>query len=154
MNRIVRILVFLSVAGMVACSWTGKKGFQCPGYVDDDTCADLRTAYDMTDDWSRDAYMEQLREQRKGNKEEPSAELVSEYPDQALHRPLARADVQPKPILRQAAPMRIWVAPYPDQKGRLHAPGEIYVQVEEPKWLFGDEFIRDSRVSMPLIRSQ
>ena len=44
----------------------------------------------------------------------------------------------PMPILQQPKVMRVWVAPYVDNKNQLHFPGYIYSVTQDKTWTFGE----------------
>jgi hypothetical protein len=54
-----------------------------------------------------------------------SPEAVPAYPEDPLARRLP------------AKVMRIWIAPWEDSRGDLHAPGYLYTEIEPRRWTFG-----------------
>ena len=57
---------------------------------------------------------------------------------------------QPIPIRTQPEVMRIWVAPWEDQDGDLHADGFIYTEIERRKWNLGGRFKSPAAILYPL----
>lgn len=55
-----------------------------------------------------------------------------------------------RPVRTAARVMRIWVAPYEDAKGDLHAPGFVYTEIEPRRWAYGAAFETDERLFEPL----
>lgn len=51
-----------------------------------------------------------------------------------------------RPVRTAARVMRIWVAPYEDAKGDLHAPGFVYTEIEPRRWAYGAAFETDERL--------
>ena len=43
----------------------------------------------------------------------------------------------PVPIRVPAQVMRIWIAPWEDTRGVLHAPGYVYTEIEPRRWTLG-----------------
>jgi hypothetical protein len=43
----------------------------------------------------------------------------------------------PVPIRVPAQVMRIWIAPWEDTRGDLHAPGYVYTEIEPRRWTLG-----------------
>jgi hypothetical protein len=41
------------------------------------------------------------------------------------------------PIRVPAQVMRIWIAPWEDTRGDLHAPGYVYTEIEPRRWTLG-----------------
>lgn len=57
---------------------------------------------------------------------------------------------QPVPIRTQAKVMRIWIAPWEDNDGDLHANGYIYTEIEQRKWNLGQPFNSPGTALSPL----
>jgi conjugal transfer pilus assembly protein TraV len=57
---------------------------------------------------------------------------------------------QPMPIRTQAEIMRIWIAPWEDGDGDLHADGFVYSEVNQRRWNLGDRFNSPNQVIKPL----
>ncbi len=56
----------------------------------------------------------------------------------------------PVPVRTPARILRIWVASYEDEKGDLHAPGLIYVEVEPRRWTVAEPEPPADRLFVPL----
>jgi conjugal transfer pilus assembly protein TraV len=50
----------------------------------------------------------------------------------------------PVPLRLPAQIMRVWIAPWEDSTGNLHAPGYVYTEIEPRRWSIGHA---DSRVA-------
>ena len=59
-------------------------------------------------------------------------EIINNYVSPALPD-------SPVPIRTPAQVMRIWIAPFVDTTGDLIAPGFVYTEVEERRWIYPDE---------------
>ena len=43
----------------------------------------------------------------------------------------------PVPLRAPAQVMRVWIAPWEDSRGDLHAPGYVYTEIEPRRWSLG-----------------
>ena len=43
----------------------------------------------------------------------------------------------PVPLRAPAQVMRVWIAPWEDSRGDLHAPGYLYTEIEPRRWTLG-----------------
>jgi conjugal transfer pilus assembly protein TraV len=57
---------------------------------------------------------------------------------------------QPIPIRTQAKVMRIWMAPWEDDDGDLHADGYLYTEIESRRWNLGERFKSPGAAISPL----
>jgi hypothetical protein len=51
--------------------------------------------------------------------------------------------VDPLALRMPAQVMRIWIAPWEDSRGDLHAPGYVYTEIEPRRWTLGAPAERD-----------
>ena len=58
---------------------------------------------------------------------------------------------QPLPIRTLPVVMRIWVAPWEDEAGDLHADGYMYTEIEERRWNLGDKYKGPKKAFAPLV---
>jgi conjugal transfer pilus assembly protein TraV len=58
---------------------------------------------------------------------------------------------QPLPIRTQPVVMRIWVAPWEDDAGDLHADGYIYTEIEDRRWNLGGRYKGPQKSFTPLV---
>ena len=59
---------------------------------------------------------------------------------------------KPVPIRTPAQIMRIWIGPYEDEAGNLHAPGYVYTEIEPRRWIYpGDPNVANPRIFAPLV---
>ncbi len=54
------------------------------------------------------------------------------------------------PIRTQAKVMRIWMAPWEDDDGDLHADGYLYTEIESRRWNLGERFRSPGTTISPL----
>lgn len=71
-----------------------------------------------------------------------STNFVPPSPTIALERPM--------PIRSQAKVMRIWIAPWEDQHGDLHASGLVFTEIEPRRWNLGERMVAKAPVITPL----
>ena len=57
---------------------------------------------------------------------------------------------QPMPVLEPARVVRIWVAPWTDNKGDLHMPGYLFSEITPRRWSFGEAEVGNTRVLTPM----
>jgi len=57
---------------------------------------------------------------------------------------------QPVPIRTQAKVMRIWMAPWEDDDGDLHADGYLYTEIESRRWNLGERIRSPGAAISPL----
>ena len=63
-------------------------------------------------------------------------------------RVVARESVRPPaagavPLRSPARVMRIWIAPWEDSRGDLHAPGYLYTEIDPRRWTLGAQAERN-----------
>lgn len=156
-------LIMMVVIGLSGCSSLYRQDSNCPGYIENGTCRDLRETYEATHEFDRSDYRARLRAQqedrsrsRKRRRSGPSSnEDAGDAKNPIVgYAPMMVGDAHPRPILTQAIPVRVFVDPFEDEDGRLHTPGFIYVRATEPEWIFGGKEASDSRVITPLVPSR
>ncbi len=58
---------------------------------------------------------------------------------------------KPVPIRTPAQIMRVWIAPYEDEGGNLHAPGYVYTEIMPRRWIYpNDPTTANPRTFAPL----
>jgi conjugal transfer pilus assembly protein TraV len=57
---------------------------------------------------------------------------------------------RPIPLRSQAKVMRIWIAPWEDQHGDLHASGLVFTEIEARRWNLGERMVAKTPVITPL----
>lgn len=64
----------------------------------------------------------------------PGASTVSVRPDPVDQRP-----TELSPHRASSTTMKVWLAAWEDQRGDLHAPAIVYVEVDPTRWSYGDQ---------------
>jgi conjugal transfer pilus assembly protein TraV len=133
------------------CSWIGlgKSEFSCPGGSTDGVrCLSARQVYLATDNSDTVQPGSGAGPAEAGMPGVPAALPAAPSPVQGAV-PVPSIN-QPMPIRTQAAVMRIWMAPWEDDDGDLHADGYLYTEVEGRRWNLGERAdapkpVRESR---------
>lgn len=132
MRRLVLVMLVFALAG---CSpWRGN--YRCQGYPEGVQCQSVRETYAQTN------YQEALTRNSQGNHQEiaPVAAGNAPGPEGAPVQGMGYAG--PLPLRTPAQVIRIWVAPWESQDGRLHLPNYIYGEVEARQWSIGERRMR------------
>lgn len=138
----VKLFLMLCVISINGCSIfsVGKSDYSCPGGVDGVRCMSARDVYKST---NASDYVPTNNPDGKSSKQK-TVITVKEHPV-----PLPTIN-QPMPIRTQAEIMRIWVAPWEDGQGDLHADGFVYSEVNQRRWNLGDRFSSPNQLIKPL----
>lgn len=147
-NRYVKLtLLTATVLFLNGCSYMGigQGDFSCPGGIDGVRCMSARQVYQATE--SSD-YVKVAGENDKRNERRAVVQLHS---NQAKSSQMAVPSIeQPVPIRTQAKVMRIWMAPWEDDDGDLHADGYLYTEIESRRWNLGERFRSPGTALSPL----
>ncbi|MDO8845339.1 type IV conjugative transfer system lipoprotein TraV [Methylicorpusculum sp.] len=143
-------LAFLTATVLLlnGCSFLsiGQGDFSCPGGIEGVRCMSARQVYQATE--SSD-YVKTLDENDKGS--DSGSRGVLAYSNATRNSQVAVPSIeQPVPIRTQAQVMRIWVAPWEDDDGDLHADGYLYTEIESRRWNLGERFRSPGRAISPL----
>ncbi|MFO1431252.1 MAG: type IV conjugative transfer system lipoprotein TraV [Candidatus Competibacteraceae bacterium] len=157
----------------VGCSLlpVGEDEFSCPRDQYGVHCLSARQVYQATqttdrlsnDDGKRAASQKQ---------EPPAATSVGRWPGDGdpmpvttEHTPAVAATVtvpaqilpasvprtgEPLPLRTPAQVMRIWIAPWEDAAGNLHAPGAVFTDIEPRRWQIGLPALTETTALQPL----
>lgn len=148
-------LVALALSG---CAATGKKDFSCSGLPGNVTCLDSMTVYELTSDPALKAALQAEVQRRVENGEDmiDTQQVIRELiakrgnatksAETSLMAPIS----QPMPVLEPARVVRIWIAPWIDQKGDLHMPGYLFSEITPRRWSFGEAEVSGATVLTPL----
>lgn len=133
-NRFVN-WIFLTTSALVlnGCMGLGKGDFSCPAGVDGVRCMSARQVYQATES------SDYVKTRDEAEKSGGSGVLVSSKSTQASQIAVPSIE-QAVPIRTQAKVMRIWMAPWEDDDGDLHADGFLYTEIESRRWNLGDRF--------------
>ncbi|TAL51416.1 MAG: type IV conjugative transfer system protein TraV [Methylovulum sp.] len=147
-KRLFIIKIALIAATLQGCSslGIGKSDFSCPGGIDGVRCLSARQVYEATE--SSDYVKTRAEENQTGaNANKQSVPVVAKVGSAQVAVPRIG---QPVPIRTQAKVMRIWIAPWEDNDGDLHANGYIYTEIERRKWNLGQPFNSPGTALSPL----
>lgn len=160
---LVSSLVFLAIAG---CSTVGEKDFACPGRPPGVRCMSATEVYAATHttdvvaatapqalgdhqptqgtrvEAQRNGSGRERQKRREGGRDRavsaPSSEVSAQDPRRLRDATLFPASDKPIPIRTPAKVMRVWIAPWEDARGILHAGGYHFIEVESRRWMFGE----------------
>jgi len=148
-NRYVKLaLLTASVLALNGCSYMGigQGDFSCPGGIDGVRCMSARQVYQATE--SSD-YVKTASENDKSGASKPVG--VLDHSNSSLKSQVVIPSIeQPVPIRTQAKVMRIWMAPWEDDDGDLHADGYLYTEIESRRWNLGERFRSPGTAISPL----
>lgn len=149
---IIRVLAMMLIAlGTPGCSWLGigQSNYTCPGGVDGVRCLSARQVYQATE--SSD-YVKPANTGSDDEKSTTTATIgtaVAVFPERSSQVAVPSIE-QPVPIRTQAKIMRIWMAPWEDDDGDLHADGYLYTEIESRRWNLGERFKSPGGAISPL----
>jgi len=139
------LAALLSLGVLPGCSWmgVGHSDFSsCPGGANDGvSCYSAREIYKMTD----------RADSIKGDKDGVAMATGGQTPDVRQDAVAVPSIGQPLPIRTQPVVMRIWVAPWEDDAGDLHADGYIYTEIEDRRWNLGGRYKGPQKSFTPLV---
>ena len=140
MTKLNRIAVALLPSFIMGCAnmGLGEKEYACAGRPDGFTCKSALEVYELTDsdDWHNEIDIErELNEDGSGAEREVSA--ASAIAPVADRPALPEMNTGAIPLRTPARVLRIWIAPWEDDRGDLHMPGLVYTEVESRRWQVG-----------------
>jgi len=143
-NKYFLTLTILAVAGIIQGCAIGKSDFDCKSGVDGVRCLSAREVYQATE--SSD-YVKTKAENEQSDDKKPQPISFGQQKNSQVAVPSID---QPIPIRTQAKVMRIWMAPWEDDDGDLHADGFMYTEIESRRWNLGDRFKSPNNAISPL----
>lgn len=141
-SSVVRAMLPALLPLLAGCSFMGlgKGDFSCPGGIDGGVrCMTARQVYLATDG------SDTVRPTQEADHASDVPPATSSGPPTAISPgtggsvPVPTIE-QPLPIRSQPGVMRIWIAPWEDDEGDLHADGYVYTEIESRKWSLGNRF--------------
>jgi len=158
-KHILKLIIIAITVIVQGCSIFGKSEFDCKGGVDGVRCLSARQVYQATEssdyvktkDESEGEHEKTWffglfnKSQRSNNKDQ----VITNGNRQDSQVSVPRID-QPVPIRTQAKVMRIWMSPWEDDDGDLHADGFMYTEIESRRWNLGDRFKSPGSAISPL----
>lgn len=147
-GRARRVAAAIAILPLAGCATLGESEFGCRGYPGEPLCLSASEVYAATESTDRvippvgrgdgDAEDEAI-----GTAPSPAAarDTLADEParDPAAVPTLAppTLPVDPAALRTAAGVLRIWVAPWEDTAGNLHAPGYVFTEVEPRRWRVG-----------------
>ena len=132
------LLLLLTVhLGLSGCAVfdavSGSDSFGCAGMPEGVQCLSAREVYQATEttDTVRGGGQRQEKTPVEPSGASPAGERI-QGPAPALRVS------NPLPIRTQSQVMRVWIAPWEDAHGDLHAPGYVYTEVVPRRWSLGE----------------
>jgi conjugal transfer pilus assembly protein TraV len=153
-------IALIALAGLGAvlsgCAATGKRNFSCSGPPGGVTCIGSLDIYEITNDPALEAELRArlVAAAESGRKVDPNVVLAElrakRKATNAVGAPLAEPLKQPLPVLEPARVVRIWIAPWVDNKGDLRMPGYVFSEITPRRWSFGEAQIEQTDVLVPV----
>jgi len=153
--------VAVAVAVLSGCSslGIGADDYSCKGLPEGTTCMSARDVYAATHNGAvvRSIHSETAESvvhpsQVKADGNYVGATQVWSRPATEPGSPdyLTPPLNEPQPVRTASKVMRIWIAPWEDKSGDLHASGHVYTEVEPRRWAIGHRQELSSPVLTPL----
>jgi conjugal transfer pilus assembly protein TraV len=145
--------VIVAVCVIAACSGVGEKKFSCPGRPNGVRCMSATEVYRATENTDiveptadhplgDDPESPAPKKARQKRDSRHGGRAAAGNPDEGSPREQTRAAFpavdKPVPIRVPARDMRVWFAPWQDAAGVLHLGGYAIVELEGPRWIWGD----------------
>jgi len=150
------MLVLAACLSLTGCSAMGEKDFSCKAPTKGVGCLPSMDVYEITNDPELyQAVADALEEAAQSGEEFDHLEVVErvrrEYePTTSTTKAMVEPIRQPLPVLQPAHAIRIWIAPWVDQKGDLHMPGYVFTEITPRRWSFGEAEVSNSTVLAPV----
>ncbi|HGM8086404.1 TPA: type IV conjugative transfer system lipoprotein TraV [Pseudomonas aeruginosa] len=143
-SKILRAALLAGLAAhMTGCSFLqiGESEYGCKGMPNGVTCMSARDVYQMTENENFrqeiDAQAAAKADGKEGSEHAVEAPPVVPVVAGGERYVVPRPARNPVPIRSQATVMRIWVAPWENDKGDLIVPGYMYTEIEPRRWEIG-----------------
>lgn len=141
------LAIIATVTVLQGCSLMsiGGSNFACPGGIDGVRCMSARQVYQATESSDYVKIASEDDKKVEGQSTTPLITGLSHTSQVAIP-----SIEQPIPIRTQAKVMRIWMAPWEDDDGDLHADGYLYTEIESRRWNLGERFKSPGTAISPL----
>lgn len=131
MKRLIIVVLPLVLSGCLN-AWHGN--YRCKGYPEGVQCQSVRETYAQTN------YRESLT---TNSGQDLLPVVANNNPGPEDGAPVRGLGYNgPLPLRTPAQVIRIWVAPWESQEGRLHLPHYVYAEVQERQWSIGEKKMR------------
>lgn len=166
MKRLRTPALFLTLVALTGCASTfGASKFSCPGGMGGMSCKSAPELYRATDGPMATNATDSSAgsKSRKGGGKRRSKTPVSDSDIDALIRDAFQSHgttertpqptIMPDgtvPLREPAQVMRVWVAPYEDNRGNLHSGGYVYSEITPRRWSIGSQVTMHAPSLRPL----
>ena len=143
----IAIVPLALMAGLTGCSTASgiaKGDFSCAGPTPGTACIDSMSVYEITSDpLLQEAVIAELQRAAENEENVDPHEVLARIRAQQSPTIESVSNIvepisQPKPILKPAQVVRIWIAPWVDRKGDLHMPGYVFSEITPRRWELGE----------------
>lgn len=160
-RRTWRLAAGLALVPLAGCATLGEPEFGCRGYPGEPLCLSASEVYAATESTDRvippgGREAGDAEDETRGSGM-PLAADPDTIADEPTHPSLSpsfpeplRLPVDPGALRTPAGVLRIWVAPWEDTAGNLHAPGYVFTEVEPRRWRVGVAGLVTPAVLRPL----
>lgn len=138
----------LTVAGILSgCASIGHDEYSCPGSEQGVVCVDSYTIMEATKNpKEKQRLLNESKRKYHGHEDHKTKEVLVDANPVRLGNNIKPIS-QPVPILKEAEVLRVWVAPWKDALQDLHWPGYLFTEITPRRWTFGEDEVKDTRVT-------
>jgi conjugal transfer pilus assembly protein TraV len=147
----------LALGPLAGCATLGESEFGCRGYPGEPLCLSASEVYAATETTDRVVRPTEVhREDSPAETAGVASAAAVDPPDAALPPTAGPAPesrtltLDPQRLHTPAGVLRIWIAPWEDTPGNLHAPGHVFTEVEPRRWRVGVAALATPEVLRPL----
>lgn len=125
----------LAAALLSGCSslGLGNSDYGCSGMPDGVRCLSAREVYELTSNGAAPKSIETVATRIGSSSGSTQSDLET---GMLSHPAIPRAE-QSAPIRVPSRVMRIWIAPWEDERGDLNLPGYVFTEIEPRRWEVG-----------------
>tara|TARA_R110002051_G_scaffold299268_1_gene366393 strand:- start:2644 stop:3192 length:549 start_codon:yes stop_codon:yes gene_type:complete len=137
------LALVVSVSGCSILN-VGDPDYGCSGMPDGVKCMSTRDVYNLTNDGYVPSSVNTEAQQAAQTVAQTGAssgvgEGTTDPNDVVSNYVAPRLPDQPVPIRTPAQVMRVWIAPWEDDRGDLIVTGHLYTEVEPRRWVIGEQ---------------
>lgn len=134
MKKHVALSVALGISLSGCALGVGSSKFACPGMPNGVVCKSPAEVYALTNT-------------SDGLESDGAKQKDDKNP---FTRPAIKTNSGPVPVLEEAQVMRIWIAPWVDEKRDLHWPSYLFTEITPRRWSFGGVEFRSQKPLVPM----
>jgi conjugal transfer pilus assembly protein TraV len=152
-----KLLPLTAMTFLAGCTVSGESEFDCPN-PEKGICMSAQTAYEFAEDSERVKRYEAFNKSAKKNidDEDEFRQSTSTSSKRNTLRnvspvvgTLTQPLYKPKPVLKPAEVLRVWVNVYEDNNGVLHMPQTSFVEITSRTWTLGGGVINKKFKTSP-----